>query len=331
MSRFTAVMVAAAGLALSAGAGSAFGQLGDGSIGTVQVDPPTVDIQIEPEAASVTASVAPPAGDSQTARASVGTVQAAPPGVNAGASASPSQAGTEADPDASFSAGTTPGTGGPQTADRSVGTAQIGGAGSQTATNSIGTAQIAPPATQAEGSVHGPLRPDMPDGALTPEADLAANVDPAQGGPQSADGSTGTVQIGGGSQTARNSTGTAQIAVPAVQTSAGGGGSFASAPDGSVALTPSGSPPTAEGSTGTLQIGASPPSTVSGDAGVLPTAAQPLSLERNGVPLGGRTPAGVATPSNLPFTGLGLGFVVLLAFALLASGYVVRRGSYTAA
>jgi hypothetical protein len=39
----------------------------------------------------------------------------------------------------------------------------------------------------------------------------------------------------------------------------------------------------------------------------------------------------VATPSNLPFTGLGLGFVVLLALALLASGYVVRRGSYTAA
>lgn len=183
MSRFIAVMIAVVGLALAPGAGSAFGQLGDGSIGTVQITPPPVDIQIDPA-------------------------------------------------EASFAAATTPASGGPQAADSSVGTAQIGGAGSQTTANSTGTAQIAQPGTQAEGSVQGPLRPDVPDGAVTPEADVAASVDPAESGPQSADGSAGTVQVGGGSQTARNSTGSAQIAVPSVESSVVAGGSPTSPPDG---------------------------------------------------------------------------------------------------
>ena len=384
MSRFTAVMVAVSSLALVAGTGTAFGQLGDGSTGTVQVTPPPVDIQIDAvDGTGAAASVATPGGDTQTATGSTGTVQAALPGANGSANASPSQEGTAVDPNASFSAGTSPATGGPQTADGSTGTAQIGGAGSQTATDSTGTVQVAQPGTQVDGSVQGPLRPDMPDGAVTPEADAAASVDPAQSGPQSADGSTGTVQVGGGSQTASDSTGSAQIAVPAIDSSAGAGGSPTSSPDGSVTVTPGGGPQTADGSTGTLQVGGggSPAATDStgtaqigvpaiggtvgggspgtgtffsaGEATPLgtsaapttpapapagtddrPEAAQPLGAELNATPLGASTTspnplAATVLSSTLPFTGLELWLAVLLALALLGTGYALRRGTST--
>lgn len=59
MIRYTAVLVAGASLALAAGTGSAFGQLGDGSAGTIQATPPSVDIQIAPaDGTGATASVA---------------------------------------------------------------------------------------------------------------------------------------------------------------------------------------------------------------------------------------------------------------------------------
>jgi hypothetical protein len=120
-------------------------------------------------------------------------------------------------------------------------------------------------------------------------------------------------------------------------------------------VSPSGGPQTAEDSSGTLQIGgsplsaggssgsffsaggaptaaASPASTDSAGEDTLPTTAQPLSVERNVAPLGGsklRPLAAVARLSALPFTGLERPFVVLLALALLASGYVLRRGIRT--
>ena len=170
MSRFTALTVVVASIALAAGTETAFGQLGDGSAGTVQITPPPVDIHVDPTpgGTGVTASATTPPGDSQTATASTGTVQAVLPSLSGGASASPSPDGTSVDPNASFSAGAAPATGGPQTADDSTGTAQIGGAGSQTAAGSLGTVQVAQPGTHADGSVQGPLRPDMPDGAVTP-------------------------------------------------------------------------------------------------------------------------------------------------------------------
>lgn len=121
-------------------------------------------------------------------------------------------------------------------------------------------------------------------------------------------------------------------------------------------VTPSGGAQTTEDSTGTLQFGGGPQSATgssgtffsaggapvaasgasagSAQEGALPTAAQPLSLERQTVPLGERQEhplAAAARPSTLPFTGLELGFVVLLAFAALAGGYGLRRSSYTAA
>src|SRR5918994_7022110 len=114
MSRFTAVVAAVASFALAAGAGTAFGQLGDGSIGTVEVTAPPVDIQLDPaDGNGAIASITTPAGDSQTAAASTGTLQAALPGVSAGASASPSQEGTATDPSPSFSAESEPASGGP--------------------------------------------------------------------------------------------------------------------------------------------------------------------------------------------------------------------------
>ncbi len=384
MSRFTALTVALASIALAAGTGPAFGQLGDGSTGTVQVTPPPLDIHVDPTpgGTGVTASATTPAADSQTATASTGTVQAVVPSVSAGASASPSQDGTTVDPNASFSTGTGPATGGPQTADDSTGTAQIGGAGSQTATGSLGTVQVAQPGTYADGSIQGPLRPDMPDGAVTPEADASAGVDPAASGPQAADGSTGTVQVGGGTQAARNSTGTAQIAVPSVDSSAGAGGSTDSMPDGSVSVTPSGGPQTTDGSTGTLQIGGGSPTatdstgtaqvgvpalggTVGGGGGDtgdtptgtffstessgaapaapaamvagtqdLPTKGQSLDDDHGVLPLGASMEqplAATAALAELPFTGLALWLVSLVAIALAVAGYVLRRGTRSAA
>ena len=280
------------------------------------------------------------------------------------------------DPSPSFSAESEPASGGPQTADGSTGVAQIGGAGSQTATNALGAVQVAQPGTEVEGSVQGPLRPDMPDGAV-PEADAGASVEPAESGPQTADGSAGTVQVGGGSQTASDSVGSAQIAVPAVESDAGAGGLPTSSPDASAQVTPSGGTQSAEGSTGTLQVGGSPQGatastgtaqvgvapvggTVGGDGSPrgtffsadetpapggtpvstpatsesgLPAGAQPLGAELNTVPLGAAEDqplASVARLGTLPFTGLELWFVVLLAFTLLGWGYVLRRSARTA-
>jgi hypothetical protein len=260
-------MVASACVAFAAGTGTAHAQLGDGSIGTVQVAPPPVDVS------GSSVDVQPGAGTSQTADGSVGTVQVggsgaqtatgsvgtaqvALPGTRASASSSPSANGTSVDPNTSFSASVDPAEGGGQSATDSIGTAQVGG-GEQHAADSIGTAQVAQPGVEAEGSFTGPLRPGMPDGLVVlPEAELTAGVDPAEGGPQTASNSVGTVQVGGGEQHAGDSALTAQVAVPSVDASANGGGDDVTATTGSLSVTPAGGgPQTADGSVGTVQVG----------------------------------------------------------------------------
>mgnify|MGYP003288126536 CR=1 FL=1 len=282
MNRSTRIVVALACLAAASGGGTAYGQLADGSIGTAQVAAPPVDVSasaaVSPEPqVNVNTNVLSSPGGSQTASGSVGTVQvggggaqsatgsagtvqAQMPATNAGVGAAPSVSGDGVDPNSSASASIEPASG-----------------GSQTASNSVGTAQVAQPGADADASFTGPLRPDMPDGLLSREAaDVAVSVDPAEGGPQTASNSAGTLQIGGGEQTASDSAATGQVAVPRIasRTTAGGPtlaeSSFDVVPGG-------GGTQTADGSAGTMQIGGGGSQTASDSAGTGQVAMPGLS------------------------------------------------------
>jgi hypothetical protein len=88
----------------------------------------------------------------------------------------------------------------------------------QTATDSTGTVQAAQPGLTADATAQAPTSADLNDGAASdPQATLNVETTPAAGGNQTADNSTGTIQIGGGgNQTATDSVGTAQVAEPAI-------------------------------------------------------------------------------------------------------------------
>ncbi len=190
---------------------------------------------------------------------------------------------------------------------------QVGG-GTQSAGNSTGTAQIAVPAVDSSAGAGGSTD-STPDGSVA--------VTPG-GGPQTADGSTGTLQVGGGSPTATNSTGTAQVGVPALGGTVGGGGgggdTGGSTPTGTFFSTESAAAPTTAPATAGTQD--------------LPTKGQSLDDDQGVLPLGTSTEqplASVATLSQLPFTGLALWLVALLAIAFVVAGYVLRRGTRIAA
>jgi hypothetical protein len=139
------------------------------------------------------------------------------------------------------------------------------------------------------------------------------------GGPQTADGSTGTLQFGGGSPTATDSTGTAQVGVPTLGGTVGGGGDTGGTPTGTFFSTESG--------------GAAPAAAVVGTQD-LPTKGQSLDDDHGVLPLGTSMEqplASTATLAQLPFTGLALWLVALLAIGLVVAGYVLRRGTRIAA
>jgi hypothetical protein len=180
-------------------------------------------------------------------------------------------------------------------------------------------------------------------------------------GPQTATGSTGTVQVfAGGPQTATGSTGTVQAGQPATPGVTAG---TPRGPGGSVtAIDPSGGSQTATGSTGTIQLfpggspataGGGPTSTegtapvptrgLAATAGVLgasPATPSAAATTRRSGTLGRRTPL-TATPQartpvgltalparvrgTLPFTGEALGGALLLGLMLLALGVALAR------
>ena len=294
----TRIVVALVCLAAASGGGTAYGQLADGSIGTVQVAPPPVDVSAavttEPRV-NVNVDVHAPADGSQTAnrsvgtvqvggsgaqnaRSSAGTVQAQVPGTRLGADAAPSANGGGVNPNTTVAVSIDRAAGGGQTVENSIGTVQVGG-GMQTARNSLGTAQVAQPGTGAQVSLTGPLRPDMPDGLLSREvATVALSVDPAEGGPQTARNSIGTIQVGGGEQRANDSAVTGQIAVPRVdwRTTAGGPTLAATSLD---VIPGVGGAQTAEDSLGTVQIGGGGNQTASDSAGTGQLAMPGLSSD----------------------------------------------------
>ena len=184
-------------------------------------------------------------------------------------------------------------------------------AADQTATDSVGTVQVVEPAVSVDATASAPTSADAGSTVTTePTVTVTADSEPGQGGDQSADNSTGTIQIGGGgNQTADNSTGTIQV---------GGGG-------------PTGGGPSAGGGgeSGVLQPEAAPARGVAG----LQTAAPPAAPEESqtGGPLGVST---TPTPSltrtgtlgQLPFTGLAVWLVALIGLAIAAAGLGLRRG-----
>jgi hypothetical protein len=381
-------------------------QTATGSIGTVQVQPPAVDVgagasaptTVDPTGtsssnptASVSATTQPSTGGSQTADSSVGTaqvgsgpqsasnsagtVQAQPPAVAANASAkAPTTAsvadGVDTTPTAVLSASATPSSGGTQSADNSIGTAQVGGGGSQTATGSAGTVQVANPGAFADGSLASPVSLGIGDGLTAdPTFGTTAGVMPATGGTQTADSSIGTAQVGGGgSQSASSSVGTVQAALPAATAT----GDADSGPTAFVDVTVqpgTGGTQSADNSIGTVQLGGGGPTTAPGPTGTSttpagggsgtflstagsPTAAATPTVSAPGAPaaglpvnsqqadqpipkqaaLGVRTPITSDSPvtmvrrlATLPFTGLALWFVMFAGLMLIASGLTTRR------
>jgi hypothetical protein len=281
-----------------------------GSLGTVQVQPPAVDVgagasaptTVDPTGtsssnptATVSAATQPSSGGSQTAQSSVGTaqlgsgpqsagnsvgtVQAQPPATAAKAAAkAPTTAsvadGVTSNPNAAVSASATPSSGGSQSASNSIGTAQVGGGGSQTATGSAGTVQAALPGVNADGSLTSPTSVGIGSGLTAdPALTTSAALMPATGGTQTADSSIGTAQVGGGgSQSASNSAGTVQAAMPAATATGGAGPGPSVAVDATVQPATGGSQ-SAENSIGTVQLGGGGPTTAPTPTGTSTTPA----------------------------------------------------------
>jgi hypothetical protein len=383
-------------------------QSASNSVGTVQARPPTTAANASataPTTASVAngvdtnpsavvsasaqpSSSAPQSADSsigtaqvggggpQTATGSAGTVQAAYPGLNAdGSLASPTHVGIGdgliADPTFTTSAILLPASGGTQTADSSIGTAQVGGGGPQTATGSAGTVQVANPGALADGSLASPVSLGVGDGLFAdPTFGTTAGVMPATGGTQTADSSIGTAQVGGGgSQSASSSVGTVQAAMPAA-TATGGADSTPSAVVDVTVQPGTGGTQSADNSVGTVQLGGGGPQTAPGPTGTgtapagggsgtflstagSPTAATPtvaatgapasglpVSSQQTDQPIPKRAVLGVRTPitpsspvtlvrslATLPFTGLALWFVMFFGLMLIASGLTTRKAA----
>jgi hypothetical protein len=175
----------------------------------------------------------------------------------------------------------------------------------QTATDSVGTVQVAQPGLTADAAVQAPTSADANDGvASDPQATVSVETTPAAGGDQTADNSTGTVQIGGGgNQTADDSTGTVQVGGPGTRQLASAG-----PPDSPQEEAPSAS----ERSPAV----AATPRTV-GVVGVQRTRQAPPQRRLTDLP--------APTVAGLPFTGLPLWLALLGGVAALAFGIALRR------
>jgi hypothetical protein len=175
----------------------------------------------------------------------------------------------------------------------------------QTAADSVGTVQVAEPAVAGEASLAAPTTTDANDGVTTePEVAATVTTPPSGGGAQTADNSTGTIQIGGGDQTATDSTGTVQVGGPGPRELSSAGPS--ETPQ-AAAPRPSERSPT-------------PVAVARRTVGVLG-----VQRTQQAPPQRRLTSLQPQTAEQLPFTGLPLWLALLAGAAALATGIGLRR------